>query len=88
VHAQSHAEALLSTATSPQVYRAVLEQMEQEMQCGEGRAPRACGGRSARGSAAGRRQVLSQMAQPGSGLSSTRTATSITCSPMDHTSER
>jgi hypothetical protein len=53
VHAQSHAEALLSTATSPQVYRAVLEQMEQEMQCGEGRAPRACGGRSARGSAAG-----------------------------------
>ncbi len=31
VHAQSHAENLLSTVTSPEAYRAVLEQMETEM---------------------------------------------------------
>jgi hypothetical protein len=32
VHAQQHAEMLLSTATSPEAYRAVIEQMGQEME--------------------------------------------------------
>lgn len=35
VNAQQHAESLLSTATSPEAYRAVIEQMQQEMQAAQ-----------------------------------------------------